>query len=84
MMRRWYDEDMRTTVDLPDDLHEIAKSLARDRSQSFSEAVVELMRRGLGSGGSAEISYHSRSGFPTISLGRPITSEDVRSLEDDE
>jgi hypothetical protein len=78
---------VRTTIDLPEDLHEVAKSLAHDRSQTMSEMVADLMRRGLGIG-EPEPSYRIErdplTGFPCISVGRTITNEDVRSLEDDE
>lgn len=75
---------MRTTVDLPEDVRSIVESVAHDKSQSLSDAVVALIRRGLSSEGSQGVSYHSLTGFPTIRTGRPITTEDVRSLEDDE
>lgn len=76
---------MRTTVDLPEDLHEIAKSIARDRSQTMSEAVVDLIRRGLGGTAAAPgMTAHPDTGFPTIGLGRSITTEDVRAAEDTE
>lgn len=75
---------MRTTVDLPDDLHRQAMSIARDTSRSFSETVAELIRRGLGQGGRAEISRSPRTGLPVVHVGHVITTEDVRALEDDE
>lgn len=75
---------MRTTIDLPDDLHSIVRSIARDQSQSLSQAVVDLLRRGLGPPQSPSIDRHSVTGFPTIRVGRPLTTEEVRSLEDDE
>ncbi|MDQ4119381.1 MAG: antitoxin [Actinomycetota bacterium] len=75
---------MRTTIDLPDDLHRIATAIARDTSRSLSETVAELVRRGLGSPGEPEIARDSLTGLPTLRLGRPITTEDVRALEDDE
>ncbi len=79
---------MRTTVDLPEDLHRLVRSLARDTSRSLSEVVVELMRRGVGSGddtggAAGGIARSKRSGLPVVHLGRVVTSEDVRSLEDD-
>ncbi|MFE0025917.1 antitoxin [Amycolatopsis sp. NPDC059021] len=75
---------MRTTVDLPDDLHRQALSIARDTSRSLSEIVAELMRRGLGQGRPSETSRSSKTGLPVVSLGKVITTEDVRSLEDDQ
>lgn len=75
---------MRTTVDLPDDLHQQAMSIARDTSRSFSETVADLMRRGLGEGRAASgITRSGRTGLPVIHLGTVVTTEDVRALEDD-
>lgn len=75
---------MRTTVDLPGDLHRRASSLARDRRQSLSSTLADLVRRGLGDPveqGGLVITY--RSGWPVIHTGRVITTEDVRSLDDE-
>jgi len=38
------------TIDLPDDLYEIAMSMARESDQTLSEVVVALMRRALSLG----------------------------------
>lgn len=73
---------MRTTVDLPDDLHKQVHSIARDTHRTLSATVVDLMRRGLGSSAPAAVSQSSRTGLPVVSLGTVITSEDVRALED--
>lgn len=76
---------MRTTVDLPDDLHQQAMSIARDTSRSFSETVADLIRRGLGQGhADAEVSKSALTGLPVISLGTVITTQDVRRLEDED
>ncbi|HEX6472957.1 MAG TPA: hypothetical protein VF069_27960 [Streptosporangiaceae bacterium] len=75
---------MRTTIDLPEDLHRRALAIARDTSRTLSETVADLMRRGLGHGGSAEVSRSSRTGLPVIHLGSVITTEDVRALEDED
>ncbi len=75
---------MRTTIDLPDDLHQQAMSIARDTRQTLSETVAALMRRGLGQGGPAQISRSERTGLPVVRLGTVITTEDVRALDDDE
>ncbi|MDG4826798.1 antitoxin [Asanoa sp. WMMD1127] len=73
---------MRTTIDLPDDLHQLALSIARDTRRSLSETVADLMRRGLGQGEAQEVSRSPVTGLPVIRLGFPITSENVRSMED--
>ncbi len=75
---------MRTTIDLPEDLHQIASSIARDTSRTLSETVSDLMRRGLISSSGPVHTRSERTGLPVVTLGRPITTEDVRALEDDE
>ncbi|MGH3713071.1 MAG: hypothetical protein ACRDT4_06355 [Micromonosporaceae bacterium] len=75
---------MRTTIDLPDDLHKQALSIARDTSRTLSETVADLMRRGLVQGSPTRVSRSRHTGLPVVSVGRVITTEDVRSLEDDE
>jgi Arc/MetJ family transcription regulator len=84
LMYRCYDVGMRTTIDLPDDLHAQAVAIARDTHQSLSQTVTFLMRRGLGSGHSGEVVISERTGLPVVHLGRTITTEDVRRLEDDD
>ncbi len=74
---------MRTTIDIPDDLHAQAVAIARDTHQSLSQAVALLMRRGLGSGHAGEVATSDRTGLPVVRLGRTITTEDVRQLEDE-
>jgi len=83
MMQGCYDEFMRTTVDLPADLHAQAVAIARDTHRSLSETVAFLMRRGLGENKAAALTHSAATGLPVVHLGRMITTEDVRSLEDD-
>jgi predicted transcriptional regulator len=75
---------VRTTIDLPDDLHKQAQAIARDTHRTLSETVADLMRRGLGAGRSTVLSTDPRTGLPLVSVGTIVTSEDVRSLEDEE
>ncbi|MGH8999602.1 MAG: antitoxin [Acidimicrobiia bacterium] len=74
---------MRTTIDLPDDLHRVATSIARDQGTSLSEAVAMLLRRAIGTPGNAEIVTSKRTRLDVIHLGRAITNEDVRALDDE-
>lgn len=74
---------MRTTIDLPEDLHRIALAIARDQGTSLSQTVVQIMQRGLGTSGSARVSTSERTGLDVVRLGRVVTSGDVRALEDD-
>ena len=84
MMMR-YDAGMRTTVDLPADVHERARRLAEERHQSLSATVAELTVRGLAAlGEPATVSIDPVSGFPTLTLGRRVTAEQVAEALDDE
>jgi hypothetical protein len=73
---------VRTTVDLPEDLDRIARSIARDTKKSFSETIAMLIRRGLGDR-VVRVERNPRNGLPVVHVGRPVTSDDVRSLDDD-
>jgi len=80
---------MRTTIDLPADLHTIAGQLAQNQRVSMSQVVSDLMRRALNSPPQAQpagkIVYHPVTGFPTMRLGSgPITTQMVRQMQDDE
>lgn len=88
-MQLHYDAAMRTTVDLPEDLHRIVSSLAMHTRRSLSHTAVELIRRGLASdAGSAGrktlVTRDAETGLPVVHLKRPVTPEDVKALEDDE
>jgi outer membrane lipopolysaccharide assembly protein LptE/RlpB len=75
---------MRTTIDLPDDLHRILLSVARDEGRTLNQVVAQLLRRTLTPGGSPVFDTDRRTGLPVIRIGRVITSDDVRSVEDEE
>jgi hypothetical protein len=76
---------MRTTIDLPEDLYRQAKAIAGDMSWTLSQSVAWLMRRGLKTEPPSEAFEISEvTGLPVIHVGRIITSEDVRALEDNE
>ncbi|TVR93107.1 MAG: antitoxin [Trueperaceae bacterium] len=74
---------MRTTIDLPDDLHQRAKAIARDTERSLSETVAELMRRGLERDDAREVRMSPTTGLPQVTVGRVVTSDDVRAADDD-
>jgi len=80
---RCYDAAMRTTIDLPVDLLERTKAIARDTSRSLSEVVADLVRRGIEPGTTPSPTRSPRTGLPVVSIGRVVTSEDVRALEDE-
>jgi predicted transcriptional regulator len=74
---------MRTTIDLRPDIHRQAKSVARDRHQTLSETINELLGRVLLPQTAPVTSISERTGLRTIRLGRVITADDVRELEDE-
>ena len=74
---------MRTTVDLPEDVHRLASAIARDSGASLSETVTQLLRAALSSPGPVRVTTSTRTGLRVATLGHPVTSDDVRSLDDD-
>ena len=78
---------MRTTIDLPEDLHRIVTSLATHRRSSLSQTAADLIRRGLALPGRAAdapaFTTSAATGLPVLHLSRPITPDDVRALEDE-
>ncbi len=49
----------------------------------MSDAIAELIRKGLGQSGSVEFGRSERTGLPVARIGRTVSLDDVRSLEDD-
>jgi hypothetical protein len=74
---------VRTTIDLPPDVHEAARALAHERHQSLSATVVELLRRALGDEGRIEVTTDEHTGLPVVRVGRIVTSADVRAVDDE-
>ena len=81
---------MRTTVNLPTDLHNAVASIAAHSRKSMNQTVADLIRRGLahpGAPANAEASepvrFDEATGLPTVRSPRPVSVEDVRALDDD-
>ncbi len=81
---------MRTTIDIPIDLHTVLSSLATSNRKSLSQTAVGLMQRGLqaqllgtANGRSASPSLSASTGLPRVQFPRVISAEDVRALEDE-
>jgi predicted nucleic acid-binding protein len=75
---------MRTTIDLPEDLHRTALLIARDRRQTLSRTVADLLRAALAAGqGEVVVTTDPVTGLPLVPLGRRITAEDVASASDE-
>ena len=82
-MRFCYHASVRTTLDVSDEAYYIAKAIARDRGRSLGRVVGELILQSSkgAKGASIEMSDY---GFTTFRCGRPVTSEDVKALDDEE
>lgn len=83
---------MRTTIDLPPDLHDAVMSIASHARKSMNQTVAELIRRGLAhpqlAAEAAEaagrgVRIDEATGLPLIRSPRPVTAQDVRALEDE-
>ena len=73
---------MRTTVNLPDDIYEVIRSIALARRIPFGEALAGLVREGLNPAPPIE----TGSPFPHFSISRdapPITLEHTLEVEDE-
>lgn len=73
---------MRTTLNLPDDVYEVVRSLAASKRISFGDALAELVRKGL----HPAPRFHSEGAFPCFSVSEdapPITLEQTLQAEDE-
>lgn len=76
---------MRTTVDLPPAVHRRAQELAKARGQSLSATVAEMTARGLGQlAEPVVVRTDATSGFPVLSVGRRVTSDEVAEALDEQ
>jgi hypothetical protein len=74
--------EMRTTLNIDDDVLRAARSLAASQGKSIGEVISSLVRRSLSPGAVVR-----RQGFPMFQVEEgapPITSEMVRQARDDE
>lgn len=74
---------MRTTLDIPDEAYFLAKAIARDQNRSLGRVVGDLILQSGQPAKSASIET-SDYGFPIFHCARPVTTEDVRALDDEE
>jgi hypothetical protein len=74
---------VRTTIDLPSELHQLTTALARSRHQTLSQTIAEILRGALLSDDGPELSRDPRTGLAVVRIGRPVTSDDVAALEDE-
>lgn len=71
---------MRTTLDISDEAYYLAKAIAREKNQSLGRTISELVlaRPAV----APELAFVG--GVPIVRFGRPISSEDVKTILDDE
>ena len=75
---------MRTTIDLADDVHQAAVLIARDRRQTLSRTVTDLLRLAIaGAAGPPTLEIDKHTGLPFMRVGRRVTSEDVQAAQDE-
>ena len=82
-MRLCYCVIVRTTLDISDEAYYIAKAIARDQNRSLGRVVGDLILQSTKGAKGASIRM-SDYGFPTFHCARPVTTDDVRALDDEE
>ena len=82
-MRLCYHVVVRTTLDISDEAYYIAKAIARDQNRSLGRVVGDLILQSSKGAKGASIEM-SEYGFPTFRCARPVTTEDVKALDDEE
>ena len=82
-MRLCYCVIMRTTLDIPDEAYYLAKATAQDQQRSLGRVVGDMILRSAQSSKGSSLRM-SDYGFPTFRCVRPVTTEDVRALDDEE
>ena len=74
---------VRTTLDIEEEAYYLAKSIARDQNRSLGRVVGDLIMQSSKSSKNALIEISNYS-FPTFRCSRPVTTEDVKALDDEE
>ena len=82
-VRLCYYAIVRTTLDISDEAYYIAKAIARDQNRSLGRVVGDLILQSSKGAKGASIKM-SDYGFPTFRCSRPVTTEDVKALDDEE
>lgn len=73
---------MRTTLNIPEDVYDVARSFAQLRDLSLGEALAELVRAGL----EPSRQLDGNKAFPCFAVreaARPITLEQTLEAEDE-
>ena len=62
----------------------MAQSIARDQKKTLSQTINDLLARVLTPAMTPTFATSATTGLPTVRLGRVITEDEVRELEDEE
>ncbi|MFL6464550.1 MAG: CopG family transcriptional regulator [Bryobacteraceae bacterium] len=71
---------MRTTVDLDEDILQVAKHLAQQRKQSLGRVLSDLVRQGLQPARQAAVRRGAIPTLPRKPGARPVTDQIVKEL----
>jgi len=74
---------VRTTLDISDEAYYVAKAIARDQNRSLGRVVGDLILQSSRGAKGASITM-SEYAFPTFRCTRPVTTDDVKALDDEE
>ena len=76
---------MRTTIDIPSGVHQRLRAYAQMRGESMSATAAELLAQGLAPIDTPTTLHRSPiTGLMVIDSGRPVTSEEVADLIDED
>jgi hypothetical protein len=80
---------MRTTVDLPEEIHRIAMRLAKHGGLTLGQALAELVRRGMDASNQSSapvFALHPKTRLPVVRSLRTsaIAVDDVLAAQDEE
>lgn len=81
-MIRCHDAPVRTTLQIDDDLLQVARAIARMEGRSLGSVISDLARRGVRAAGPSR----SARGFPVFDVSKdapPITPDMVRQANED-
>jgi hypothetical protein len=69
-------------IEISDEAYNIAKAIARDQNRSLGRVVGDLILQSSRSAKGASIRM-SDYGFPTFHCTRPVTTDDVKALDNE-
>jgi len=74
---------VRTTIDISDEAYYVAKAIARDQNRSLGRVVGDLILQSSRGAKGASIKMGDY-GFPIFRCARPVTTDDVKALDDED